>query len=92
MTQLDHAVLIDFASTTQTWSPDELNHIQNYFGMLHVLLGGKGDVCFDPQLVWKYYGEPDDWDPINAFFPTGSENKVMRQVKARDMFPYISLA
>jgi hypothetical protein len=53
-TKLDHAVLIDFASTTQTWEPHELNYIQNYFGLL------QADVALDSELVWKHYGEPDD--------------------------------
>ncbi|KAJ3873483.1 hypothetical protein F5051DRAFT_419141 [Lentinula edodes] len=89
-TKLDHAVLIDFASTTQTWEPHELNYIQNYFGLLHVLLGRQGDVGLDPELVWKHYGEPDDWDPIQAWIPTEPNGKGMRVVKAKDMFPYIS--
>lgn len=33
----NHIVLIDFASTTQTWQLDELNFIQNYFGTRRVL-------------------------------------------------------
>ena len=88
-TKLDHAVLIDFASTTQTWEPHELNFIQNYFGLLRVLLGGEGDVGLDPQLVWKHYGEPDDWDPVYAWIPTDG-GKGMRSVKSRNMFPFIS--
>ena len=44
----------------------------------------------DPELVWKHYGEPDDWDPVRAWIPIGSENNVMRPVEAKDMFPYIS--
>ncbi|KAG7089546.1 hypothetical protein E1B28_011219 [Marasmius oreades] len=89
-TKLDHAVLIDFASTTQTWEPDEHNHIGNYFGLLHVLLGRRGTVEFDPELVWKRYGEPDDWDPVFALIPVVPRGKDKRVVKARNMFPYIS--
>ena len=33
-TKLDHAILIDFASTTQTWELHEPNHIESYFGLL----------------------------------------------------------
>ena len=67
-----------------------MNYIQNYFGLLHVLLGKRGDVALDPELVWKHYGEPDVWDPVQAWIPTDSEGKRMRVVKAKDMFPYIS--
>jgi hypothetical protein len=94
ITKLDHAVLIDFAATTQTWEPDELNLIQNYFGLLHVLLSRRGDVWLDPELVWKHFGDPDDWDPTTAWIPTDPDRSISvgRSVKARDMFPYISSA
>ncbi|KAF8957526.1 hypothetical protein BDZ97DRAFT_1846024, partial [Flammula alnicola] len=91
-TKLDHAVLIDFASTTQTWEPDELNYIHNYFGVLRVLLGREGEGGFDPELVWEHYREPDDWDPVIAWFPTRPWSKEGRFVQAREMFPYISSA
>ncbi|KZT02266.1 uncharacterized protein LAESUDRAFT_815464 [Laetiporus sulphureus 93-53] len=92
-TKVNHAVLIDFASTTQTWLHDELNYIDNYFGVLYVLLGRQGDVGLDPELVWKHYGEPDDWDPVEVWLPTDPpRNQEKRLVKARDMFPYISSA
>lgn len=54
-TKLDHAVLIDFASTTQTWEPDEPNLVNNYLGLLHVLLGREGVVGIDSELVWDYF-------------------------------------
>ena len=46
----------------------------------------------DPQLVWKYYGEPDDWDPVSAWITVDDsrEDTEVKHVKARDMFPYIS--
>jgi len=90
-TKLDHAVLIDFASTTQTWKPDEPNFI-NYFGVLRVLLGNEGDVGFDVEVVWKHFGEPDDWDDVVASISTRQWNKELRFVRARDLFPYISPA
>ncbi|CAL1707803.1 unnamed protein product [Somion occarium] len=90
-TKLDHAILIDLASTTQTWLPGQLNYLDNYFGVLHVLLGGQGHVGFDTELVWKYFGEPDDWDPVEVFIPYGP-NKKPKVVKARDIFSYISSA
>jgi len=65
-----------------------LNNIHNYFGLFHVLLGSQGDVALDPELVWKHYGEPDDWDPIQARIVIGKG--MTRAVKAKDMFPYIS--
>ncbi|KIM43985.1 hypothetical protein M413DRAFT_433218 [Hebeloma cylindrosporum] len=80
--KLDHAVLIDFASTTQTWEPDVLNMIENYFGILRILLDGKGN-GFDTGIVWKRFGEPDDWDPVHAVVQG-------KNVQARDMFPYIT--
>lgn len=91
-TKLDHAVLIDFASTTQTWKPDEPNFINNYFGVLRVLLGNEGDVGFDVEVVWKHFGEPDDWDDVVASISTRQWNKELRLVRVRDLFPYISPA
>ena len=67
-----------------------MNHIDNYFGLLHLLLGRRGDVALDPELVWRHHGEPDDWDPIKVWLSTDSEGKCERIVKAKDMFPYIS--
>jgi hypothetical protein len=64
-----------------------LNRIDNYFGLLRVLLGR--DVALDPQLVWRHYDEPDDWDPIREEITEPRGNRV-RIVKAKDMFPYIS--
>ena len=81
-TKVDHALLIDFASTTQTWDPNVLNNIANYFGILRILLDGQGN-GFDANLVWKHYGEPDDWDPLQA----AVQGKLIR---ARGMFPYIT--
>ena len=89
-TKLDHVVLIDFASTTQTWEPHELNYIGNYFGLLNVLLDS--DVALDSEQVWKYYGEPDDWDPVTAFINIGSDRATTSNtvVKAKNMFRFIS--
>ena len=81
-------MLIDFASTTQTWELDKLNHIANYYGILQILLGREGN-GFNTELVWKHYGEPDDWDPL-LLFRVGRPWDKYRVVTARDMFPYIS--
>ena len=70
--------------------PHALKYIHNDFDLLHVLLGRQGNVALDPELVWIHYGEPDDWDPIEAWIPTEANGKEMRIVKAKDMFPYIS--
>jgi hypothetical protein len=67
-----------------------LNYIHNYFGLLHVLLGRQGDVALDPELVWNHFGEPDDWDPIQAWIPVDLDGQGMRFVEAKDLFPYIS--
>jgi hypothetical protein len=56
--------------------------------MLRVLLGGEGDSGLDSELVWQHYGEPDEWDPVQAWISTtGSE---WRSVEGKSMFPYIS--
>ncbi|KAJ3489346.1 hypothetical protein NLI96_g2197 [Meripilus lineatus] len=89
-TKLDHVVLIDFASTTQTWEPQEPNWIENYFGVLHMLLGRRGEVGIDPGLVWEHFGEPDVWDPIQAGIPTVPGGTEYRMIRAKDMFPFIS--
>ena len=74
-------MLIDFASTTQTWELHQPNHIESYFGLLHVLLGRRGDIALDPEFVWKYCGEPDDWDPIMASIPMDRDRNLRRIVK-----------
>lgn len=92
-TKLDHAVLIDFASTTQTYESHQLNYLSNYIDTLYVLLGRQGDVGLDPELVWQYFGEPDEWDPVCAHIPTVLGGDETRTVKVhKDMFPYISSA
>ncbi|KAF5344205.1 hypothetical protein D9756_011326 [Leucocoprinus leucothites] len=86
-TKLDHVVLIDFNFTSQTWDLDELNSYDNYFGVLRVLLGHEGNVAIKPEFVWDNFGDPDDWDPVQAWLTgTGGEK---REVAAQDMFPYI---
>ncbi|KAI0339230.1 hypothetical protein BDW22DRAFT_611201 [Trametopsis cervina] len=91
-TLLDHAVLIDFAFTTQTWSLEQLNLIQNYFGMWRALrCGEKGDRGPKPELVWEHFGEPDDWDCTTAVTWTGANGEVERDIRAKDMFPFISI-
>ena len=87
-TDLDHAVLIDFASTTQTWEAHELNFINNYFGMLHVLLGR--DIGLDAELVWRHFGEPDEWDPVVAWITTPGREGSRTVTNRKSMFPYIS--
>jgi hypothetical protein len=87
-TKVDHIVLIDFASTTQTWELHEANYIENYYGLLGTLLGRKA--AFGSQLVWEHFGKPDDWDPIQAFVATCPKGEAYRAVAADNMFPFIS--
>ncbi|KAI0339229.1 hypothetical protein BDW22DRAFT_1361710 [Trametopsis cervina] len=91
-TQLDHAVLMDFASTIQTWSLEQPNLIQNYFGMWLTLDSDSvGDGGPKPELVWENFGEPDDWDCTTAVSWIGENSDVEREIEARDMFPFISI-
>ncbi|KAJ3767802.1 hypothetical protein FB446DRAFT_848867 [Lentinula raphanica] len=84
-TNVDHVVLLDFASTLQTWNPDEPIHLMNYFHMFRMLLPRKNNpshVGLIQELVWDHFGEPDDWDPVMGWIHD-------RCVEARDMFDYI---
>ncbi|KAG6884143.1 hypothetical protein C0993_000954 [Termitomyces sp. T159_Od127] len=83
MTQVDHVVLVDFGLTTQTYEEENLNYIENYCGILRVLLHQNSTL--DKGLVWKHFGEPDDWDPV--CYLVGD-----RIIKAQDMFPFISIS
>lgn len=83
MTQVDHAVLVDFGLTTQTYEEGKPNYIRNYGGMLDVLRYRNSSL--DVGFVWKYFGEPDDWDPID-------EMEGDRRIKAPDMFSFISIS
>ncbi|KAG6897864.1 hypothetical protein C0992_010002 [Termitomyces sp. T32_za158] len=62
-TQIDHVILIDFGITTQTYEGENLNFIGNYCGILDVLRYQNSTLDLD--LVWKHFGRPDDWDPID---------------------------
>ena len=48
------------------------------------------DIALDAERVWKYYGEPDDWNPVLAFICVSPDRNLTTVVKARDMFPFIS--
>ncbi|GJJ06689.1 hypothetical protein Clacol_000884 [Clathrus columnatus] len=95
-TDIHHAVLIDFAITTQTWFLDEPNQLENYFGVLGIVSSAYegGPDGMDWKFAWREFGEPDDWDPIRAFkaiYPD-TESKELMVLRAREMFPYISSA
>ncbi|KAI0339221.1 hypothetical protein BDW22DRAFT_611067 [Trametopsis cervina] len=91
-TQLDHAVLVGFASTTQTWSLEQLNLLQNYFDMWRALDPGKpADGGLKPELVWEHFAEPDDWDSTTAVDWIGANHEVEREIRARDMFAFMSV-
>jgi len=68
-----------------------LNYIANYYRILSTLLGEERNGS-DTELVWKNYGEPDDWDPLCSSFGlgVGEETRIV-MVKARDMFPYLTI-
>ncbi|KAL4249363.1 hypothetical protein ABKN59_006895 [Abortiporus biennis] len=87
-TKIDQCILIDFAYTEQTWSPLILNWVKNYFGMLRALRDVKTGL--DTDLIWKYYGDPDDWDPLMALIPASRGSQEMKKVQAQDLFTYIS--
>ncbi|KAJ8508887.1 hypothetical protein ONZ45_g8894 [Pleurotus djamor] len=91
-TKEDHAVFLDFASTTQTWVSDERNYLSNYSGTLRVLLGRLGNVSLDGTLVWKHFGDPDDWDPVMAIIPVVPRGKEARVIQAKNKFSYITAA
>ncbi|KAI0339228.1 hypothetical protein BDW22DRAFT_1361707 [Trametopsis cervina] len=90
-TQLEHAVLVDFAYTTQTWWLEQPNFINNYFGMWRALRCGEiADGGPKPELVWEHFGEPDDWDAVTGV-SSSKKLKMHRKIMARDMFPFISI-
>ena len=49
-------------------------------------------MVLDSQLVWKYFGDPDDWDPTAACIPLVARGNEYKSIGAKDMFPYISSA
>ncbi|KAG6887344.1 hypothetical protein C0995_015939 [Termitomyces sp. Mi166 len=63
ITQVNHAVLVDFGLTTQTYQEENLNYLGNYGGMLTVLV--YQNCMLNRSLIWKHFEEPDDWDPID---------------------------
>lgn len=89
-TQIDHAVLIDFASTSQTVASDDRILLQNYVGMFSVLRGRAGPVSLDEQLVWKYFGEQDNWDGMITFLSPDSPDKPSI-LEAKSLFPFIEV-
>ena len=56
--------------------------------MLHVLLGR--DIGLDAELVWQYFGEPDEWDPVVAWITTPDGEGSRTVTNRKSMFPYIS--
>ncbi|KAF9486117.1 hypothetical protein BDN70DRAFT_926827 [Pholiota conissans] len=89
-TSINHVVFIDLASTTQTWDPNTPNRLTNYSNVFSTLLDEESP--FDRELVWENYGEPDDWDPVNMAQPRNPGCLTdFVGVRARDMFPYITI-
>ncbi|KAF9485067.1 hypothetical protein BDN70DRAFT_707202 [Pholiota conissans] len=87
--KLAHAVLIDFASTTQTWDLDVPKLLDNYYGAFLVLLDWAYEAGFDGTLVWNHFGEPDEWDPITAAVYKRADDKKATNIVARTLFPFI---
>ena len=85
--KIDHAVFVDFALTTQTYTIDQLVYIDNYVQVLMVLLGVLGYTWVNGVTVWENYGEPDDWDPVKCVLRRGEESVM---VEARNRFAFIS--
>ena len=54
-TGLPHAVLLDFAYTTQTWDTDAPNYMGNYFDMFDILMGHWRPVALDADLVLYHF-------------------------------------
>lgn len=87
VTKVDHAVLIDFASTTQTWHREAPHLLMNYLEVFIVLCNCD---AFDTELVWKHFGDPDDWDPVNFRTVRHIGGNDWVNLQAMEMFPYIS--
>ncbi|KAF8162116.1 hypothetical protein BJ912DRAFT_1006667 [Pholiota molesta] len=87
ITKIDHAILIDFASTTQTWHRDGPHRLSNYREVFFILVNCD---AFDVELVWKHFGDPDDWDPIVFRTVRHKGGNDWITLQAREMFPYIS--
>ncbi|KAI0091006.1 hypothetical protein BDY19DRAFT_904509 [Irpex rosettiformis] len=85
--KIDHAMFIDFASTSQTYSVDNMVLTRNYINLFMVLSGRCGSVWLDEELVWDNYGEPDDSDPVVAFLRRGKEPIT---IEARGKFTFIT--
>lgn len=59
--------------------------------MLEVLLHtGSDDVGFDSDLVFKYYGDPDEWDATMALVRDKKGRTKWVEYKGT-MFPFIKL-
>ncbi|KAG6901382.1 hypothetical protein C0995_012646 [Termitomyces sp. Mi166 len=85
-TNLDHAILIDFALTTQTYEEENRNYLANYKGIFDILFDAERSRSkLLPELVLEHFGPPHDWDPINASIPL-----PWNEDRYRDMFPFIS--
>ncbi|KAI0091004.1 hypothetical protein BDY19DRAFT_1046768 [Irpex rosettiformis] len=85
--KIDHAIFIDFASTSQTYSVDNMVLTDNYINLFMVLSGRCGSVWLDEELVWDNYGEPDDSDPVVAFLHRGKQPIT---IEAREKFTFIT--
>ncbi|KAG8777139.1 hypothetical protein FRC16_004276 [Serendipita sp. 398] len=83
-----HAVLLDFASTTQTIDPAIFTYLSNFHSCLAVLTGALGKVAVNRDLAIDHFGTPDYWDPVMTIVPRGPgrDSKVF---ESPDPFPFI---
>ncbi|KAF9485064.1 hypothetical protein BDN70DRAFT_989108, partial [Pholiota conissans] len=82
--KLTHVVLIDFASTTQTWDPDQPILLDNHSPIFLMLIRWARSVGFAQGLIWEHFDEPDEWDPVSV-----SLDHTKRRLEARTLFPFI---
>ena len=87
-TNIDHAVLIDFAYTFQTTDIEVINRASNYLQALFIFFHDTTEFGLDRQWVLDHFGEPDYWDSTCCFTEIDGESKVL---EALPLFPYISV-
>ena len=60
ITNIDHVVLIDFGSATQTWEIEIINNASNFFGAMSIFLNDAEKFGLGEWLILDCFGEPDD--------------------------------
>jgi len=90
ITNIDHAVLIDFADTFQTTEIEIINRASNYFEALLIFLNHREKFGLDLQWVLDYFGKPDFCDDICGIVQIHDGESIV--LEAPPLFPYISAA